>query len=81
MGSGNARALIGGDLHTLPLFVRGPGAVELAAPDPLIGIAIGAAVGYLIAYLIHGSDSTSGSLWSSRLREDERPAEILKVER
>src|SRR5215207_2208830 len=28
---GDARALSGGDLHALPVFFRGPGAVELAA--------------------------------------------------
>ena len=31
MRSGDARALIGSDLHALPVFVRGPGAVELTA--------------------------------------------------
>src|SRR5829696_1980977 len=31
MLSRNARALISGDLHPLPVFARGPGAVELAA--------------------------------------------------
>src|SRR4051812_45230882 len=31
MGSGNARALIGGNLHPLPVLARGPSAVELAA--------------------------------------------------
>src|SRR3954471_19067744 len=31
MLSGDARALIGGDLDPLPVLTRGPGAVELAA--------------------------------------------------
>src|SRR5829696_1729430 len=31
MSSRDARALIGSDLHTLPVLVRGPGAVKLAA--------------------------------------------------
>ena len=31
MLSGNARTLISGDLHALPVFARGPSAVELAA--------------------------------------------------
>src|SRR5438552_1731891 len=30
MLGGNARTLISGDLHTLPVFAGGPGAVELA---------------------------------------------------
>ena len=77
MRGGDARTLIGGDLHAFPVFARGPGAVELAAGaggvDSRICCAAGAAasIGEIVAQSssrtrdASSTSSTAGPSWRS----------------